>query len=61
MSYKQVKTYLQNEDFSAISFQKFSDGQTEKFPTYTFCFEDSSIQQMYYKEHISTSFEFAGR
>ena len=61
MSYKQVKTYLQNEDFSAISFQKFSDGQTEKFPTYTFCFEDSSIQQMYYKEHISTSFEFVGR
>jgi hypothetical protein len=55
MVYKQIKTYLQNEDFSAISFSRFKDGQTEKFPTYTVCFEDNFIHQIFKLEHIGTS------
>ena len=40
MTWKQVNTYLQNEDFSEIYFQRFTDGTAYNYPTYTICLED---------------------
>ena len=55
MTYKQLKIFYQNEDFSEISFQKFTDGENDKYPTYTICFTDNYEQQIYQKQHLSTS------
>ena len=47
MTFKQIQIYLENDDTSAISFEKFTDGPIDKYPTYTFCFEDSHRGDMY--------------
>ena len=46
----QIQIYSRNEDTSAISLQKFTDDEkNNKYPTYTFCFEDSNRGDMYLK------------
>ena len=47
MTFKQIQIYFENDDTSAISFEKFTDGPTDYYPTYTFCFEDSNRGDMY--------------
>ena len=43
-----VETYFKNKDSSAISLQMFSGDKTnDKYPTFTFCFEDSNRGDMY--------------
>ena len=53
-TYLQIKIYFENEDVSSISFRKFENGNEEKYPTYTICFEDSSILQIYKTEPVLT-------
>lgn len=44
----QISKFFRNDDSSAISLEKFSDDEgNDKYPTYTFCFEDSSRGDMY--------------
>ena len=46
----QIEIYKRNEDTSAISLRRFKDDQMNyKYPTYTFCFEDSNRGDMYLK------------
>ena len=48
----QIQIYSRNEDTSAISLQKFEDDETnDKYPTFTFCFEDSDRGDMYLKTY----------
>ena len=47
MIFKQIQIYLENDDTSAISFEKFTDSPIDKYPTYTFCFEDGRRGDMY--------------
>ena len=47
MTTKQIIIYFQNEDISAISFQKFSDIPEDMSPTYTFCLHDSARGNIY--------------
>ena len=47
MAIKQIHTYLENADTSAVSFQLFTDGQIDRYPTYTFCLEDSYRKDIY--------------
>ena len=54
MSWKQVHTYLQNDDFSEISFEAFSDGTLYNYPTYTICLEDNNLQQLYKTVQVKT-------
>ena len=42
----QIEKYFRNEDTSTISFKKFSN---ERYPTYTFCFEDNHDDAGMYK------------
>ena len=53
-TYLQIKIYFDNEDVSSISFQKFENGNEDKYPTYTICFEDSFIRQIYKTQHVVT-------
>ena len=55
MTYEQIQTYYDNEDFSQISFKKFTDGPNDKYPTYTICFADNYLRQLYKNEFITTS------
>ena len=36
MTYKQLIMFYQNEDFSQIFIEKFTDGPNDKYPTYKF-------------------------
>ena len=47
MAIKQINTYLENADTSAVSFQRFTDGPIDRYPTYTFCLEDSNRGDIY--------------
>ena len=51
---KQFIVYLENEDFSEISFQKFTEAGPESYPTYTICLEDSRTTQLYKKDQVVT-------
>ena len=51
MTTKQIIIYLQNDDISASSFQKFSDNPEDMSPTYTFCLHDSARGNMYVDGH----------
>ena len=42
MSYRQVKRFLSNEDFSIISIRPFNQSPIDKYPEITFCFEGLS-------------------
>ena len=53
-TYLQIKIYFDNEDVSTISFQKFENGNEDKYPTYSICFEDSFTRQMYKTQLIVT-------
>ena len=53
-TYLQIKIYFDNEDVSTISFQKFENGNEDKYPTYSICFEDSFTRQMYKTQHVVT-------
>ena len=54
MTWKQVNIYLKNEDFSEISFKRFTEGTGYHYPTYTICLEDSNLQQIYRTTEIKT-------
>ena len=54
MTWKQVNIYLKNEDFSEISFKRFTEGTGYHYPTYTICLEDSNLQQIYRTTGIKT-------
>ena len=53
-TYLQIKIYFDNEDVSSISFRKFENGNEDKYPTYSICFEDSFIHQIYKQEPVLT-------
>ena len=59
-TYIQIKIYFDNEDVSTISFQQFEKGNEDKYPTYSICFEDSFIRQIYKTEKIATGCDFYG-
>ena len=54
MTWKQVYTYLRNEDFSEIAFQRFADGNGYNYPAYTICLEDNNLRQIYRKFKVKT-------
>ena len=48
----QIQIYSRNEDTSAISLQKFEEDEiNDKYPTFSFCFEDSDRGDMYLKSY----------
>ena len=47
MTFKQIQIYFDNSDTSAISFQRFTEGPIDIYPTYTFCIEDGGRGNMY--------------
>ena len=47
MTFKQIQIYFDNADTSAISFQRFTEGPIDIYPTYTFCIEDGGRGNMY--------------
>ena len=52
-TFQQLYTYVQNEDYSDISFRKFiDDSSSEYYPTYTICFEDQFQHQIYKTDWI---------
>ena len=51
---KQFAFYLDNNDFSKIAFEKFTESSTDSYPTYTICLEDSRLAQIYKKEMVVT-------
>ena len=53
-TYLQIKIYFDNEDVSTISFQRFENGNEDKYPTYSICFEDSFTRQLYKTQHVLT-------
>ena len=53
-TYLQIKIYFDNEDVSSISYLRFENGNEDKYPTYSICFEDSFIRQMYRTQKVST-------
>ena len=59
-TYLQIKIYFDNEDVSSISFRKFENGNEDKYPTYSICFEDSFIIQIYKTEQVLTGCRFYG-
>ena len=54
MTWKQVYTYFENDDFSEISFKRFEDGSAYNYPTFTICLEDNNLQQIYRTSHVKT-------
>ena len=55
-TFQQLHTYVQNEDYSDISFRKFvDDSSSEYYPTYTICFEEQSQQSIYKTDQIKTT------
>ena len=54
MTWKQMDIYFQNEDFSEISFQSFTDGTAYNYPTYTICLEDNNLRQIYQSVSVKT-------
>ena len=54
MTWKQVYTYFENDDFSEISFKRFEDGSAYNYPTFTICLEDNNLQQIYKTSHVKT-------
>ena len=58
MTYKQLIMFYQNEDFSQIFIEKFTDGPNDKYPTYTICFNDNFEEQIYTKKHITTAITY---
>ena len=59
MTFKQIQSYFDNADTSAISFQRFTEGPIDIYPTYTFCIEDGGRGNMYLsrEDEIDKSFE----
>ena len=58
-TFQQFYTYVQNGDYSEISFRKFTDDSTsENYPTYTICFEDQSQHHIYKTEVVKTTNPF---
>ena len=53
-TYLQIKIYFDNEDVSSISYVRFENGNEDKYPTYSICFEDSFIRQMYRTQNLQT-------
>ena len=54
----QIQIYSRNEDTSAISLQKIEDDETyDKYPTFTFCFEDSDRGDMYLKTYNAEKYD----
>ena len=54
MTWKQLLIYFQNEDFSEISFKRFTDGTGYNYPTYTICLEDNNLQQIFLTTKVKT-------
>ena len=53
-TYLQIKIYFDNDDVSSISYLRFENGNEDKYPTYSICFEDSFIRQIYRTQKIQT-------
>ena len=49
MTYLQFKYYLNNEDFSSISYRKFNKEEKDEYPNFSICFSGSKIRGEIFK------------
>ena len=66
MTYKQIKRYYDNLDVTAISYKTFQSSPSDKFPTYTICFNDVVLQgipsgALYDSDYMVKTFGISGK